>query len=144
MALALMESRKHEVFAAAKSGDWPRAEEQALGVLRVIPDDGDTHRLLGVVYLKQGRLDEAVPELETAVRLIPSDGAAHHNLGVAYGLQGRRNDAVAALTTAAEAGMDSQVGSDLLRVLEAVPERSPSVTELTKSAVRDFLAARRG
>jgi Flp pilus assembly protein TadD len=63
---------------------------------------------------------------------------------VAYGLQGRRNDAVAALTTAAEAGMDSQVGSDLLRVLEAVPERSPSVTELTKSAVRDFLAARRG
>lgn len=144
MALGLMEPEKQEVFAAAKAGDWPRAEEHALCVLRVIPDDGDTHRLLGVVYLKQGQLDEAVAELETAVRLIPSDGAAQHNLGVAYGLQGRRDDAIAALTAAAGAGMDSAIGSDLLRVLEAVPERSPLVTELTKSAVRDFLAARRG
>ena len=145
MALALASSAKTEAFAAAKSGDLPGAEEQARGVLRINPDDGDLHRLLGVVLFKQDRLDESITELEAAVRLLPSDGAAHHNLGVDYALQGRRTEAIAAFEAAAASGMSSAVGSDLLDLLRAVGDGSaddPVTIGLTQTAVRHYLRSR--
>ena len=147
MALALLQPARSDAFAAARSGDWPRAEEQALGVLRIDPDDGDVHRLLGVAYFKQGRLDESIAELKAAVRLDPSDGAAQHNLGVAYGLQGRRDDAIAALEGAAAAGMCSAVGSDLLQMLRGAVEGSaddPFTIQATQLVVRQYLRSRSG
>jgi Flp pilus assembly protein TadD len=146
MALAMLLPTVEEAFAAGKSGDWKRTEEVAKYVLGVNPDDGDMHRLLGVAYLKQGRLDESIPELESAVRLNPSDGAAHHNLGVAYAFKGRRDDAIAAFEAAAASGAGSPVGSDLLRLLRGAaggPADDPSVVEHTQNVVRQYFKSRR-
>jgi cytochrome c-type biogenesis protein CcmH/NrfG len=37
------------------------------------PDDAEAHRLLGVILLRMGRMDEAVKELETCVELAPDN-----------------------------------------------------------------------
>lgn len=146
MALAMLLPTKEKAFSAAKAGEWHLAEELAHAVLRVDPDDGDIHRILGVVYLKQGRFDESVPEFETAAQINPSDGAAHHNLGVAYAFQGRRDDAIAALKTAAATGMQSTVGSDLLRLLQNEGKGSaddPLTVQLTKTLTRQYFQSRK-
>ena len=55
---------------------------------------------LGGAYHKQGRLDDAIKEYQTAIKLEPDHVNAHNNLGVAYHNQGRFDDAIKEYQTA--------------------------------------------
>jgi Flp pilus assembly protein TadD len=78
--------RKAQILAAA--GDHPKAIEtlqHALSEASAIPY---VHSMLGVEYLKTGRVAQAEEELEQAVRLLPEDSVNHSNLGYALYLAG--------------------------------------------------------
>ena len=51
---------------------------------------------MATLYLRAGRTNDAVTQLQTALRLEPEHAPAHFNLGFALGVLGRRNEAFAA------------------------------------------------
>ncbi len=57
-------------------------------------EDANAHHLLGIIYSRQERLDDAAKEFLTALRLNPSDVEAHNDLGSIYFKQGRNEDAI--------------------------------------------------
>jgi len=61
--------------------------------VRKSPDAALPHNNLGIVYLNQNRLAEAVNEFITVLKLKP-DADAHYNLGIAYLNQNRLTEAV--------------------------------------------------
>ena len=60
------------------------------------PNHWDAHYELGKAMLEQGKVEDAIQDLETSIRLHPTD-YAYYQLGVAYRRQGRANDAVQAM-----------------------------------------------
>ncbi|HBR17236.1 MAG TPA: hypothetical protein DD725_06480 [Deltaproteobacteria bacterium] len=58
------------------------------------PDGAIPHNSMGVVYLKQGRLDEALQEFQTALKLEPDYSNAHINLGISFANKGWLDDAI--------------------------------------------------
>jgi len=56
-------------------GDYKGAVDQCLSVLKRIPEDGDTHTLLGDIYAEQGNLDESIQWYEMALDLDPKSNA---------------------------------------------------------------------
>ena len=58
------------------------------------PLNPEAHYDLGLAYLREGELGEAVSSLGEAVRLKPEYGEAHHELGRALGCLGRFEDAL--------------------------------------------------
>ena len=67
---------------------FDQAEEQALAALRAFPKMASAQRLLGLVYLQQGRIDLAIDTLEASLRNEPFHPQALTDLSVAY-LQNR-------------------------------------------------------
>lgn len=76
---------------------WARRYEQALEQLREVleaePNFPPARNILGMTYIKLGRLSEGVAELEAARRL-DSGPRVMAALGCAYGLAGRRSEAL--------------------------------------------------
>jgi len=66
------------------------------------PQDAHARRNLGLISLKLGRVDEALPELEMAVRLVPGDDRAWSYLGYAYAKKGEVVEAAAAFRRAGQ------------------------------------------
>lgn len=78
----------------------------ALAVPRSTDDPGLaplTHMYLGSTLAAQGKLDEAIPHLETARRLKPALGEPHAFLGEVYATQGRLMEAAESFDRAAAA-----------------------------------------
>ena len=75
---------------------WARRYDQALEQLREVleaePNFPPAHNILGMTYIKLGRLSDGVAELEAARRL-DSGPRVMAALGCAYGLAGRRSEA---------------------------------------------------
>jgi tetratricopeptide (TPR) repeat protein len=68
---------------------WPADEAQAREELvRLFPELSDAHNNLGVLYARQGDLEQALAEYQTALRLDPRRHEAHKNAGVLYAQQG--------------------------------------------------------
>jgi len=71
----LAKDRLHAEIARANllrmRGDYKGAVDQCLSVLKRMPEEGDTHTLLGDIYAEQGNLEEAVQWYEMALDLNP-------------------------------------------------------------------------
>jgi tetratricopeptide (TPR) repeat protein len=63
---------------------FPEAEERALAALRAYPKMASAQRILGLVYLQQGRMDRAIAVLEASLRNEPFHPEALTNLAFAY------------------------------------------------------------
>jgi tetratricopeptide (TPR) repeat protein len=61
------------------------------------PTAAETHRLLGLVYLQQGSLDEAAAAFREAVANSPNDSLALAGLGHVAARRGRADEALALL-----------------------------------------------
>jgi len=72
---------------------WTNSETLMTHAIAVTQDNWLAHHNLGVAYLEQGRLAEAVTQLEEALRIRPNYTTAHLNLGSAYSAMGRFSDA---------------------------------------------------
>ena len=68
-----------EIFA------YPTALEYFHKVLATRPNDGRAHRNIGYVLLQQGKREDAIGPLQTALEIDPGDWKANLNLGAAYG-----------------------------------------------------------
>ena len=68
---------------------------------RKVPTRLDLITNLGEAYQKQGRLDDAIKEYQTAINLKSGLSlSVHYNLGMAYQQQGRLDDAIKEYQTA--------------------------------------------
>ncbi len=72
-----------------RAGRHAEALEEALRSIEFDPDYGRCRSTLGWAYLKNGRMEEGLAELETAVRLVPGHTLYLAQLGQAYGLAGK-------------------------------------------------------
>lgn len=79
---ALAAFREASDFLVAKR--FEQAEERALAALQAYPQMAAAQRLLGLVYLQQGRIDRAIAVLETSLRNEPFNPEAMTNLAFAY------------------------------------------------------------
>ena len=56
------------------------------------PNHSDAHYELGKALLEQGKIKDAIQDLETSIHLHPTD-YAYYQLSVAYRREGRNNEA---------------------------------------------------
>ena len=82
MAEALEAFRAASAHLIAKRFD--QAEERALAALQAYPNMAAAQRVLGLVYLQQGRIDRAISVLEASLRNEPFNPEALTNLAFAY------------------------------------------------------------
>jgi tetratricopeptide (TPR) repeat protein len=76
--------------------------------LRVNPNDARAHNGLGMAYLAQHRVQEALGELKTAVRLDPGLDEAHYRLGLVFRQLGRVGEAKTEFETAVRLNPQNQ------------------------------------
>jgi len=60
------------------------AEERAIAALKAYPKMASAQRMLGLIYLQQGRINQAISVLETSLRNEPFHPEALSNLAFAY------------------------------------------------------------
>lgn len=119
----------------------------------VVPDSAEVHNLIGLAAMRDGRVDDAVREFESALVKEPRSANARANLGqIRYGqgaelLESRRfGDAAAMLRTAVDLLPDSAEAQNDLGVALASMGRVGEATEHFRRAVDiepDFAEARR-
>jgi len=78
---------------AQTRGAVPRFERDRL-VAEAVPQSAQARNNFGGSLLLQGRVDEAIPQLQEALRLDPAHAEAHSNLGVALARRGRTAEAI--------------------------------------------------
>jgi eukaryotic-like serine/threonine-protein kinase len=72
-----------------RAGRYPEALESALRCVEFDPEYGRGRSTLGWAYLKNGRTEQGLAELERTVALVPGNTLYLAQLGEAYGLTGR-------------------------------------------------------
>ena len=80
-----------------RAGRYAEAERGAAHALESDPADDRAHATLGWAYLKQGKIDEGLAELERAVAVAPGNSQWLAQLGQAYAVAGRTDKAREAL-----------------------------------------------
>jgi tetratricopeptide (TPR) repeat protein len=73
----------------------PYAEE----AVKLAPQNGFAHYLLGLLLLDTNSYEKALPELEIAQKTFPREAKLYFALGSAYSRAGRKKDAVRARAT---------------------------------------------
>ncbi len=99
----------------------PRGVEAARALVRLTPEKGESHNLLGRALLYAGDLVEAEAELRRALELSPELASAHADLGRLYALQGRWDQADAEFLRALDLNTDPQLRREIERLQSTVP-----------------------
>jgi Flp pilus assembly protein TadD len=60
--------------------DGAQGEASAREAVRIDPNDGESHNLLGVALAARGRIDEAIPHFQQALRINANNAQARANL----------------------------------------------------------------
>jgi SAM-dependent methyltransferase len=95
-----------ELFRAAlaqhKAGSLPEAEQRYRYILSLAPNHAESHGMLGIALLAQGKINDAIPHLERGAALKPNLPGAQDDLAKAYMTAGRPELAVVAAARALE------------------------------------------
>jgi SAM-dependent methyltransferase/tetratricopeptide (TPR) repeat protein len=95
-----------ELFGAAlaqhKAGVLPEAERRYRHILLLAPNHAESHGMLGIALLAQGKINDAIPHLERGAALKPDLPGAHDDLAKAYMAAGRPELAILAAARALE------------------------------------------
>ena len=102
------------------------------------PDPAEllTARTVGLAYLEENRLDDAVAEFTRLTEMAPDEPLGHANLGIAFLRQGRLEEAERSVRRA----LDMEAGSDALLILAEVL-LADGRPEAARDALRDALDA---
>jgi tetratricopeptide (TPR) repeat protein len=101
--------------------DYVRAREQFIHLLKTVPGDYGAHYNLGILAIRDGKWDEALPQLRAAVDADPHSAPAHYRLGIVLLQQGKKREAGQEFRQALAADPDF---TDVRRALEKLPEAS--------------------
>jgi Flp pilus assembly protein TadD len=102
-------------IALERSRQWPRAEEDFLAALDLVPDQPFVLNYLGYSWVDKGmNLERAMTMIERAVDLRPNDGYIIDSLGWAHYRMGNFTDAVVHLERAIELRPDDATINDHL------------------------------
>ena len=94
------------------------------------PDDHEARTGLAAFYLRAGRPDDAVTQLQTALRLEPEHAPAHYNLGLLLQMQGDADGAVEQYRLALEIALnDAETHSSLAQVLAGQEQWEDAIAE---------------
>ena len=78
----MMDAKLANGWSSLVEQDQERAERLLLEILDREPNNGQAHKMNGILRRFQGRLSEARAELETAIALDPNDTFSLRNLGI--------------------------------------------------------------
>jgi Flp pilus assembly protein TadD len=102
----------------SNAGDHANAVQELQKTLSKWPGTGPyVYSLLGVEYLKTGRIPEAVQTLERAVAFLPHDASNHANLGLALACNREYDRAAPELRQALDLDPHNSVAGKLFGVL---------------------------
>jgi|tagenome__1003787_1003787.scaffolds.fasta_scaffold20806730_2 Flp pilus assembly protein TadD len=73
---------------ALESQDWKKAIDLLSRAVQAVPNDSNTHNLLGYAYRKTGNFDASFMQYKEALKLDPTNKHAHEYIGEAYLLTG--------------------------------------------------------
>jgi tetratricopeptide (TPR) repeat protein len=110
-------------LARTQVGVWKDSETLFRHALACTSDNWVAHNNLGLALLEAGKVDEAIPELESALRIRPAYVDAHVNLGRALLQKGRIADALLHLSEAIRANPGSAEAQTNLGVALALDGR---------------------
>ncbi len=85
---------------------YTQAEAEYRGAVETAPTVARYHTALGLVLIRQGRIEEGLAELERTIELDATDGAAYRHLADVYRMMGRDTDADWARAEAVRWGAD--------------------------------------
>ncbi|MGA8614080.1 MAG: methyltransferase domain-containing protein [Xanthobacteraceae bacterium] len=95
-----------ELFGTAlthhKAGALAEAERRYRHILSLAPNHAESHGMLGIAMLAQGKINDAIPHLERGAALKPDLPGAHDDLAKAYMAAGRPELAIVAAAHAFE------------------------------------------
>ena len=102
-------------MAPARAVDPRKEIEQLRKVIGLAPTFARAHLALGKALLQDGKVPDAIGELQEAARLEPTSGEAHYQLGLALARAGRKEEAAAELQKGRElvAADDRHQNADL-------------------------------
>lgn len=121
-----------------------RAELLLLDAVETSPGSGSSHAL-GVAYLADGRIDDAVGMLETSVNSQPKDAAIHSDLAAAYFERAKATAHTPSIVDAAKslehAGQSIKLDGSLLSAQfnRALCLQRMNLTTLAREAWQDYL-----
>lgn len=119
------------IFTISNNRIWQNDISYWSYISRSNPSEAGAINNLGAAYLREGKIDEAIPFLEKASQTEPSNVAGHANLGVVYLQVGRQEDAVRELEMAHQLAPDNQ---DIEQLLEQVRQSAGQGTPSTLHA----------
>jgi tetratricopeptide (TPR) repeat protein len=96
----LQQSQKRQVTSTPPLSPSKKKLHHAQEQVRLYPDNAGVHLILGDLYEKRGRIDEAIVSFKEAVRLNPNNADIHMVLGHAYTKADQYRDAIASIKEA--------------------------------------------
>ncbi len=117
---------------------FPQAEEQALAALRAYPKMAAAQRILGIVYLQQGRIDRAIAVLEASLRNEPFNPEALTHLGFAYLQAGNYGLAMELVETCRRLHPDYKPALLQQGIMQLAEPGSTAAVETLREAVAAF------
>lgn len=91
-----------KAYDAYENGNPQQAEKFYNEVIKRDPNDAKVHNNLGIIYLRQGKNDEAISAFQRAINIESEDALYHSNLGRAYEAEEKYADAVSEFRRAIE------------------------------------------
>ncbi|MBI2845648.1 MAG: tetratricopeptide repeat protein [Chloroflexi bacterium] len=133
--LALEKGHSH-----AWEEDWQRAAEEYRRAAEEFPEDPQTHRAMGWVLFRAGRLREALSAYRQVVELQPQDLAAQRRLVEIYLGLGRTREAQEALLSLAELLKEGGDETGLLEALQQAVRLDPSNRLALERLAQEYIA----
>jgi protein O-mannosyl-transferase len=127
-------------------GYWTDTQTLFRHAIDATRDNYIAHLKLGTALSHQGRLDEAIRELQEAVRLKPDDSDSRNNLGAALGRQGKLEEAISQFQQAVRLAPNDAGTHYNLGVALGMTGRQDQAIEQYREALRlrpDYSSARR-
>jgi Flp pilus assembly protein TadD len=106
----------YAVLTMVRNTEWKDEYRLWTTTVKYFPKSNTAHYNLGLVYIRQGLIEEAIREFQQAIAIRPGDIQAHNNLGFIYVHQGRLDDAIREFQTALAIHPDLMRGYDLVSV----------------------------
>jgi tetratricopeptide (TPR) repeat protein len=83
------------ILTSVQVGHWKNDRTLYEREVALLPDNAAAHGMLGMVHLRERRLDQAIAEYKIALSLEPKYAQGHSNYGMALELQGNKHEALA-------------------------------------------------